>query len=106
MQCTCGQEIQAQWTYCPYCGENIGIEIITLKKASLKKRVGFLSKNYYVRMSAIKKASPRAYESWVPEEEQKLINLYKEGVTIKEIAEKLQRQKGAVTSRLKKIGER
>jgi len=106
MRCTCGQEIQANWTYCPYCGENIGVEIITPSKAGSKKRIGLLSKDYYVRMSAIKKASPRAYESWTPEEEQKLINLYKEGVTIKEIAEKLQRQKGAVTSRLKKIGER
>jgi len=55
-------------------------------------------------MEKIKQESPRAYEPWTTQEETQLTQLYNENKTIQEIATTLQRQKGGINSRLKKIG--
>lgn len=54
----------------------------------------------------IRKTHPFAYQKWTTQEEQRLINLYKTGKTIKEISHILQRQPGGIRSRLEKLKER
>jgi hypothetical protein len=52
----------------------------------------------------IRKKYPKAYEKWGNSADTKLIKLYLEGKTIKELSEIFQRQPGAIRSRLKKLG--
>lgn len=52
----------------------------------------------------IRKKHPRAYEKWNDEEDQRLTKLFQSGAGTKEIAYILQRQPGAITSRLSKLG--
>lgn len=49
----------------------------------------------------------RAYVPWTPEEEGRLLRLrYKEGHSINQIAKALDRQPGAITSRLGKLADK
>ncbi len=57
-----------------------------------------------VRFEDIRKQFPRAYEKWTPEEDDKLRRLLEKGADVNALAEALQRQPGAVTSRLRKLG--
>ncbi|MDJ0647468.1 MAG: hypothetical protein QNJ60_02075 [Xenococcaceae cyanobacterium MO_188.B19] len=52
----------------------------------------------------IKQEYSRAYEKWTKEEEETLIDKFDSGLSIKEIAEILERQTGAINSRLRKLG--
>ncbi|AVR47040.1 hypothetical protein C7S20_18300 [Christiangramia fulva] len=52
----------------------------------------------------IRKSYENAYKPWSSEEENLLIQLYNQDFTIKEIAQKLKRQNGAIKSRLRKLG--
>lgn len=56
------------------------------------------------RIARIKEKYPRAYESWSKDEEQKLIELHLASKTTEEISAELQRQPGAIRSRLDKLG--
>jgi hypothetical protein len=47
---------------------------------------------------------PRAYERWTGDEDRQLSLLFAEGKPVKEIARTLERQRGAITSRLLKLG--
>jgi len=49
---------------------------------------------------------PRAYMTWTDEEERLLMEMILEGMTPKEIAKKLQRKTGGITSRIKKMKKR
>lgn len=102
----CNLEIKPTWAYCPYCGKFIEtegtIEIITTK--STKKAYRRLREDYFEVMAKIKKESPNAYNPWTKEEENQLTNLFNEGKKISEIAIILQRQRGGIKSRLKRIG--
>jgi hypothetical protein len=60
--------------------------------------------SYVERMSKIRQFYPRAYENWLPEEDDKLSCLFRGGTNVNEIAAKLQRQPGAIRSRLTKLG--
>lgn len=62
------------------------------------------SSDYEVRMAAIKERYPRAYQKWEQEEDDSLRRLHGEGHYVAEIAERLQRQPGAIRSRLAKLG--
>ena len=106
MYCTCGQEIKAQWAYCPYCGKKAQEQINIITTKDMPRKIVQPPKDYHERIREIKKGSPKAYEPWTLDEEQKLIALYKNGAKIKEISEQLQRQTGAIRARLKKIEER
>lgn len=55
-------------------------------------------------IKAIRKTHPRAYKLWTRDEEERLIKLYKQGMTIKDLACEFQRQSGGIRSRLKKLG--
>lgn len=56
------------------------------------------------RMEMTKNMHPRAYAPWTQEEENQMVQLFQQGISINEIANTLYRNEGAITSRLKKIG--
>jgi len=55
-------------------------------------------------IESIRKSHKRAYEPWNKDEEKRLSILYKQGATIQELVQELQRQPGGIRSRLKKLG--
>jgi len=59
---------------------------------------------YAERMKEIRQVYPRAYDKWTDEEEEALKTLVSSGRNTEEIAEALQRQPGAITSRMNKLG--
>ncbi len=59
---------------------------------------------YHGRLARIRKKHARAYEKWTAEEEATLIELVRAGLGEDEIATRLQRQPGAVRSRIAKKG--
>lgn len=61
-------------------------------------------KKAYTLDDVRKKVGSSAYAPWTPEEEKKLVQLHNNGLSVKEIAQKLARSNGAITSRLEKLG--
>jgi hypothetical protein len=59
--------------------------------------------DYDERMRRIKSRYPRAYDRWDPTEDETLGTLHREGRTVPEIADQLQRQPSAIRSRLAKL---
>ena len=59
---------------------------------------------YAERLKKIRQVYPRAYDKWTDEEEEALKSLVSTGQNTEEIAEALQRQPGAITSRINKLG--
>lgn len=57
-----------------------------------------------INLTEIRKEHPRAYEKWEPPEDNELTAFYRNGKKIDEIAQLLQRQPGAIRSRLDKLG--
>jgi hypothetical protein len=55
-------------------------------------------------VGSIREEHPKAYARWTEKEEQDLVTLFHEGVPAKEIAVRLERKRGGITSRLKKLG--
>jgi len=55
-------------------------------------------------IAEIRKKYARAYMPWTELEDQKLLELYEDGVTIMEIATELGRQPGGIRARLQKVG--
>ena len=55
------------------------------------------------RMQKIREKHPRAYEKWSPEEGVDLAELFRTGLSISDIAARLQRQPGAIRSRLHRL---
>jgi ATP-dependent DNA helicase PIF1 len=53
---------------------------------------------------AAKDEHAKAYARWTPDEERDLTALFRSGTPVKEIAKRLDRQRGGITSRLKKLG--
>jgi DNA-binding NarL/FixJ family response regulator len=56
------------------------------------------------RLRRIRAKHPRAYEKWSEEEDQQLRQLVQAGMKEKDIAAQLQRQLGAIRSRMEKLG--
>jgi hypothetical protein len=54
-------------------------------------------------LAAIRRQYPRAYESWTADEEDRLTELVRAGTTPEEIAVTLQRQVGAIRSRMVRL---
>lgn len=55
-------------------------------------------------MEKIRVDYPRAHEKWTPEEEKRMILLFKSGSDIKSISVNLERHPSSIRSRLKKLG--
>jgi len=52
------------------------------------------------RMGEIRRSYPRAYEKWSQSEEDRLRKLIRDGLTVAQIAGRLQRQRSAIRSRI------
>jgi ATP-dependent DNA helicase RecQ len=63
-----------------------------------------VSNESHKRLNAIKEVYPNAYASWSLAEDNKLRNLYEVNLSIKDMAQVLKRNPGAIRSRLKKQG--
>ena len=57
-----------------------------------------------LNVSKLRQAHPRAYEPWTTDETNSLNVMFRQGVCIKDISEKIGRGEGAIRSRLEKIG--
>lgn len=55
-------------------------------------------------VSGIREDHPKAYARWTEKEEQDLVAFFHEGVPVKDMASRLERKRGGITSRLKKLG--
>lgn len=66
--------------------------------------IGAADGRYAERLKKIREQHPRAYEKWTEEEEAALMQLVRDGRQVAEIAELLQRQKGAIGSRMVRLG--
>mgnify|MGYP006291881385 CR=1 FL=1 len=58
-----------------------------------------------IDVTKVRQEYPRAYEKWETHEDNRLIALHREGVPLSDIAVQLQRQPGAVSARLRMLGE-
>ena len=81
-------------------------EGIILSKDSLSAKIDALfscpqSSNYMERQRAL---YPNAYKPWHKEDDEQLTKLYKDGVSVKELMTIFQRNRGSITSRLRKLG--
>lgn len=56
------------------------------------------------RMQVLKKRHRRAYEAWTDDEEQQLRKLIADGHTVARIAGRLERNRGAIRSRIVRLG--
>lgn len=56
-------------------------------------------------LEQVRQKYPRAYEAWSKEEEKKLLSMFEEGLSFIGIAEKLQRNSGAIISRLRRMNK-
>jgi len=56
------------------------------------------------QISVVRKEHPRAYEKWTEEEDARLRSMFGAGKDAAEMAAVLQRQRGAIRSRLRKLG--
>ena len=61
---------------------------------------------YNDKIENIRKEYSKAYETWTREEEEELKKYLIEGLSVKEIAELLERKPGAISSRINKLGLR
>ena len=57
-----------------------------------------------LNITQIRSKHPRAYEKWDTQEDRSLTELFRKGHKINQLAEILQRQPGAIGSRLKQLG--
>jgi ATP-dependent DNA helicase RecQ len=60
--------------------------------------------DHHERLNQIKAGSPRAYENWTADEDEKLQQLFANNHTIQAIADTLDREPSAIHSRLRKLG--
>ncbi len=55
------------------------------------------------KIKQIRKESKDAYKAWTRSDEDKIINLFLDGVSVAEIALKLNRTKGAIRAKIRKM---
>ncbi|MBQ8721914.1 MAG: hypothetical protein IJY67_07210 [Paludibacteraceae bacterium] len=54
-------------------------------------------------VEACRREYPNAYDPWTEEDDVKLAELWREGLSLDEIAERFGRKRGAIISRMKKL---
>jgi hypothetical protein len=55
-------------------------------------------------LQEIQKKHPRAFARWTPDEENRLVDMFKRGERIRDIAEAMERLPGGIRARLEKLG--
>ena len=79
------------------------IQTISENKSNIKKKSRTKQKGKAYSINEIRKNHPNAYEKWSPEEDQRLIKEFHEGLSSSEIVKRHQRKEGAIHARLKKL---
>lgn len=74
------------------------------KNEALEETKASTAISHQQRLNRIRRRYPRAYEKWTEEEDIQLRQQYHAGVGLSELATRLQRQPGAIESRLRKLG--
>lgn len=79
------------------------------KRARLQEKTGDIKQDVVLEpdvsyMQKQKEIYEKAYEKWTPEDEHKLVEMRQSDSTIKALVETLKRNKGAIISRLRKLG--
>lgn len=62
------------------------------------------NKGQLIDLTKLREKFPRAYENWESSEDNQLVAMHRQGLTVDQIAVQLKRQPGAVISRLKSLG--
>jgi hypothetical protein len=75
-----------------------------LKEQSPQRDDAAVGTSYQERLEQIRQRYPRAYEKWTEEEDTRLRQAHQAGAKQKELVLLLQRQSGAIESRLRKLG--
>ena len=73
------------------------------KSTQFKNELNRMLSKKQSKKKADKNTSSRAYEKWSSEEDELLKQEYKKGKSVKELAELLKRNQGAIRSRLRKL---
>lgn len=81
-------------------------QLITASKAAIEKLPKTDDSAFTPQQQEIRKDYPRAYETWIPREEEYLLRAMTKFNNIDKVAELLQRQPNAVELRLKEIASR
>ncbi|MDR6845539.1 hypothetical protein [Flavobacterium granuli] len=68
-----------------------------------KSKSRSLKKSDYSKINIIKKTHTQAYEPWSSEADEKLILLFRQGKTVKDLSEIFGRTNGAIRSRINKL---
>jgi len=79
------------------------VEVVIVVQKSQDSPTKMDSKHVPKHVAEIRKKYSRAYEPWTTSEEKRLLQLHDEDQTVDEISKILQRQPGAIRSRLNKI---
>jgi ATP-dependent DNA helicase RecQ len=86
------------------CGESEGL---VEKHATRHKRshlASFTDAKSSNSLSSVRKTHAKAYERWLPEDDDRLKESFRRGMRVNDIAASFQRKPGAIRSRLKKLG--
>jgi DNA helicase IV len=108
----CGLSISLTYKFCPSCGaDQSGIEnnFIKNEKTSFQKENNLITNIYreekkltpHIEKSRME--NPNAYKPWTKEDDRKLIDLYQNGSTIKELCFFFGRNFGAINARIEKL---
>lgn len=89
--------------YFDYFEEKMSYDKIRFGLAYIERNQNRQIKSKSYSVDEIRLTHTEAYKKWDEAEDQKLINLFKEGKKVEEIANLLGRNTGAITSRLKKL---
>lgn len=86
--------------------KEFSLNSIIPSKESLMEKIDslFLTAKHSNHMQEQKALYPNAYKSWSKDDDALLTKLYKEGTSIEELMTLFQRNRGGITSRLRKLG--
>ena len=78
---------------------------MTLENLNIQRTSRLVSERPLLsRLEILRKQFAKAYEKWTPEEESLLGKSFQEGTDVADLARLLQRQPGAIESRLRRLG--
>ena len=102
----CGYSLEESFRFCPHCGAFVGSDnyLDEIKHYSKENNCNSEIKYKAYDVEQIRIEYPKAYEKWTEEEDNLLKIEYNNGKNINELSKLFQRKKGAITSRLNKLG--
>lgn len=80
------------------------VNVFRKPRRTNSNQTGAPGKSSIERLEQVKAVHPNAYAKWTPEDDKVLEELFRAGSNAAELGQHFQRQKGAITSRLRKLG--